>query len=165
VYPASTMGAHVSTVPNHQVGRITQMKTRGYVALSGCFGYELDLEALPTEDKEEIKKQIELYKQVWHIVHEGDLFRLISPFEENAASWMFVSEDKNEAFVVFVNILGKPNPPIKRLKLDGLDPDKRYFIEGYEKVCFGDELMNVGILLPEIWGDFNSFVFLLRSID
>ncbi|MBJ8193884.1 alpha-galactosidase, partial [Bacillus cereus] len=42
VYPPITMGAHVSTVPNHQVGRITPLETRGYVAMAGNFGYELD---------------------------------------------------------------------------------------------------------------------------
>ncbi|ADQ07891.1 Alpha-galactosidase [Caldicellulosiruptor hydrothermalis 108] len=164
VYPASTMGAHVSIVPNHQVGRITPMKTRGVVALSGCFGYELDLTKLSQEDKEEIKRQIELYKRIWHIIFEGDLYRLISPFEENVAAWMFVTEDKNEAVVFYVNILGEPNPPIKRLKLDGLDPDKKYIIEGDEKIRFGDELMNIGIMIPRTWGDFNSHMWILKAI-
>lgn len=165
VYPASTMGAHISAVPNHQIGRITPIETRGHVALSGCFGYELDLTKLSDEDKEEIKKQIELYKRIWHIVHEGDLYRLISPFEENAASWMFVTEDKKEAFVVYVNILGEPNPPLKRLKLDGLDPDKKYLIEGSDKVCFGDELMNLGLKVPQMWGDFKSVVWILKEVS
>ena len=43
VYPTSTMGAHVSAVPNHQVHRMTSLDMRGHVAMSGNFGYELDL--------------------------------------------------------------------------------------------------------------------------
>ena len=46
VYPLSTMGAHVSEVPNQQVGRITPIETRANVAFFGVFGYELDLTLL-----------------------------------------------------------------------------------------------------------------------
>lgn len=165
VYPASTMGAHVSIVPNHQVGRITPMKTRGIVSLSGCFGYELDLTKLSEEDKEQIKKQIELYKKIWHIVFEGDLYRLISPFEENSAAWMYVTEDKKEAVIFYVEILKRPNPPIKRLRLKGLDPDMGYLVENEQKIRFGDELMNIGLVIPHTWGDFNSHMWILKAVD
>lgn len=165
VYPASTMGAHVSIVPNHQVGRITPMKTRGVVALSGAFGYELDLTKLSSEDKEEIKRQIETYKEIWHIVFEGELFRLISPFEENAAAWMFVTEDKSEAVVFYVEVLKTPNKHPRRLKLKGLLPDKKYLIKELDTSKFGDELMNLGIFIPEMWGDFNSKMWTLKALD
>ena len=42
-YPVSTVGSHVSAVPNHQTGRTTALETRGTVAMAGSFGYELDL--------------------------------------------------------------------------------------------------------------------------
>ena len=42
VYPLSSMGAHVSAVPNHQVSRITPLATRAAAAFFGVFGYELD---------------------------------------------------------------------------------------------------------------------------
>jgi len=162
VYPASTMGAHVSAVPNHQVGRITPLKTRGYEAMSGVFGYEMDLTKLTPEERELVKEQIEMYKRVWHIVFEGDLYRLINPFEENSASWMFVTPDKREAFVIYVNILAEPNPPFKKLKLEGLDPNKKYIIEGTDKEYYGDELMNIGINIPPM-RDFDSFAFILKE--
>jgi alpha-galactosidase len=162
VYPASTIGAHVSAVPNHQVGRITPLKTRGYVAMSGVFGYEMDLTKLTPEEKELVKEQIEIYKRIWHIVFEGDLYRLVSPFEENSASWMFVTPDKKEAFVVYVNMLAEPNSPFKKLKLDGLDPNKKYIIEGTDKEYYGDELMNIGINIPPM-RDFDSFAFILKE--
>ena len=56
LFPAITMGSHVSIVPNHQVGRITPLKTRFAVASSGNLGYELDLNKLNDEEKEENKK-------------------------------------------------------------------------------------------------------------
>jgi len=163
VYPPITMSCHVSAVPNHQVGRITPLDTRGYVAMSGSFGYELDLTKLSQEEKEIIKKQIEFYKKIEHIIHHGDFYRLINPFEENACAWIFVTEDKNEAFGLYVQILAEPNPPFKWLKLEGLDPDKKYKIDGTDKVYNGDELMNIGILLPRL-KDFESFAFLLKAL-
>ncbi|HOJ92537.1 MAG TPA: alpha-galactosidase [Dictyoglomaceae bacterium] len=162
VYPASTMGAHVSAVPNHQVGRVTPLKTRGSVAMSGVFGYELDLTKLSEGEKEVVKEQVELYKKIWHIVFEGDLYRLINPFENTAASWMFVTPDKKEAFVVYVNILAEPNPPFKKLKLDGLDPEQIYVADGTDKEYFGDELMNIGINIPPL-RDFDSFTLILKA--
>ena len=57
------MGAHVSASPNHQVHRITSLKTRGDVAIAGQFGYELDIEKLPQDELDEIKEQIKLYKK------------------------------------------------------------------------------------------------------
>src|SRR5699024_10449620 len=50
VYPISTLGSHVSEIPNHQVGRITSLKMRKDVALFGTFGYELNLMDLSDED-------------------------------------------------------------------------------------------------------------------
>ena len=41
-YPVSAMGAHVSAVPNEANGRVTPLETRGTVAMSGTFGYEMD---------------------------------------------------------------------------------------------------------------------------
>jgi alpha-galactosidase len=52
------MGSHVSAVPNHQTNRITSLNTRKVAAMSGTFGYELDLGKLSFEEKEEIKEQI-----------------------------------------------------------------------------------------------------------
>ena len=60
-YPVSAVGAHVSTVPNHQTGRSVSFKTRGVVAMAGTFGYELDLGKLLPEEKEEVKEQVRAY--------------------------------------------------------------------------------------------------------
>ena len=56
VYPTSSMGSHVSAVPNHQVHRSTPLNTRGVVAMAGSFGYELDVTKMNEEEKEEVKK-------------------------------------------------------------------------------------------------------------
>ena len=63
-YPISAMGSHVSAVPNHQVGRVTSLKMRGDVAMSGNFGYELDLMKFTDEEKQEVRRQVETYKEL-----------------------------------------------------------------------------------------------------
>ena len=108
VYPLSAISAHVSVVPNHQVGRITPLKTRGDVAFTGAFGYELDVSLLGAEDREEIKRQTAFFKQVRRLLLNGDLYRLRSPFDSNEAAWMIVSPDKDEALVTHVTILAQP---------------------------------------------------------
>ncbi|WP_339310641.1 alpha-galactosidase [Paenibacillus sp. FSL M7-0896] len=130
VYPASSMGAHVSDVPNHQVDRITTLATRGDVAMSGNFGYELDLTKFTEAEKDLATRQIAQYKEIRTLVQQGDMYRLLSPFEGSGdTAWMFVSEDKTEAFVAYFRVLAIPNPPISRLTLKGLNPELDYVIE------------------------------------
>lgn len=62
LYPTISMGAHVSAVPNHQMGRMTPLETRGLVAMMGNLGYELDLTNLSDEEKATIANQVNLYK-------------------------------------------------------------------------------------------------------
>ena len=80
-YPARTIGAHVSTVPNHLTGNTTRLRTRGIVAMCGTFGYELDLSTISNVDKQYYVKQIELFKLLQPIIRWGDLYRLWDPFK------------------------------------------------------------------------------------
>ena len=76
IYPLSTMGAHVSDCPNHAIGRVTPFETRGYVALAGTFGYELDVTKIPQEDRDMIPKQVAMYHQYNDLVRNGDYYRI-----------------------------------------------------------------------------------------
>jgi alpha-galactosidase len=165
VYPVSTMGAHVSAVPNHQVHRNTSLEMRGNVAMSGNFGYELDLTKLTEEEKGIVKKQVAYYKDIRHLVQFGEFYRLISPFEGNEAAWMFVSEDQTEALVAYFNILAQPNPPMKKLRLKGLNPVINYRLMDTDKIYGGDELMFIGLNIPELKGDFQSVVWRFKISD
>lgn len=167
-YPISAMGAHVSAAPNHQTGRQTSLKMRGDVAMSGNFGYELDLMKFTEEEKEEVKKQVELYKELRTFVQSGDMYRLKSPFRDvynngNDTAWMFVSEDGADIFAAYFRISGIVNGGIYRMKFVALDPASRYEVVGEGKQYYGDELMNIGLVF-EMWGDYTSKIWRLKRL-
>ncbi len=145
IYPAITMGAHVSAVPNHQVGRTTPLKMRGDVAMFGQFGYELDPAKLSDEEKAEIKAQIEFYKKIRGTIQFGSMYRLSSPFENKCTAWNFISPDGETVVFGLYNVLGKPLAICDTVRLEGLDPDGKYKDEETGKIYGGDELMNIGI--------------------
>lgn len=159
VYPISSMGAHVSAVPNHQVGRNTPLQTRGDVAMSGNFGYELDLTVFTEAEQAEVKRQVALVKEVRGLVQYGSFYRLLSPFEGNETAWMFVSPDQREALVVHVTVLNEPNAPLGRLKLKGLRTDFVYEWAETGEAVGGDELMYAGIAKPRPHEDYSSAVY------
>lgn len=164
VYPASTMGAHISAVPNHQLHRNTSLKVRGDVAMSGNFGYELDLSKFTEEEKEIAKRQVTQYKEIRSLIQFGEFYRLLSPFEGNDAAWMYVSEDRSEVFVTYIKVLAEPNAPKKYLTLKGLDIGKDYTLVDSGESYGGDELMNAGIQIPNLEGDFQSTTWHFKSI-
>ena len=164
VYPNVSMGCHVSAIPNHQVHRMTPLNTRGVVAMSGNFGYELDITKLSDEEKELIKEQVNSYKEIRETIQFGDYYRLSSPFESNDVAWMFVSKDKKEVVVSFVRQQAIPHPKFESLKLTGLEEDASYEIVGEDTIYFGDELMYVGLNVPELTGDYAAKMWVLRKV-
>ncbi len=154
-YPCSTQGAHVSVCPNHQTGRITPFSTRGNVALSGTFGYELDLTQLSDEDKELVKQQTDGYHKLHHLVTDGDYYCLIRPGTANPhrTSWEFAAKDASEALVLFVTPRMEPQPRTYFLRLKGLDPQGIYRLENTDQTFHGSTLMNAGYPVPLTYGD------------
>jgi len=129
VYPARTIGAHVSTVPNHITGNTTRLRTRAFVAMCGTFGYELDLSVCTTSELAKMPKQIECYYKIAPIVRWGDLYRLWSPFNSNFCAWMYVSRDQARAVVFAFSINSDHwNNLAPRLTLRGLIPEAEYDI-------------------------------------
>ena len=126
VYPISSMGAHVSAVPNHQVMRSTPLNTRANVAYFGTFGYELDITKLPEDQLREMSKQIDFMKKNRSLLQFGTFYRLLSPFEGNVTAWMVVSTDKTRALVGFYRMLQPINIGYQRLLLKGLDKNMDY---------------------------------------
>jgi len=176
VYPLSTMGAHVCDCPNHSTGRTTPFETRGYVALSGTFGYELDVTRIPEADRNMIPSQIKMYHRYNDLVRSGDYYRVAS-YRENHEwdCWEVVSKDKSEALVTVINVIGRVNYKSRLVKLKGLDPDKIYSLKTFNMETAaedeeflrlrGDALMYAGINVKGIYhGDFKGKLIHLKSI-
>ena len=163
VFPPFAMGSHVSAVPNHQTGRITPIATRGNVAMSGCFGFELDLNRLSEEELQAVAQQISRVKRLRTTLLYGDFHRLLSPYEGNDTAWITVSPDKREAVLMFTRAQAQSftYPPLVRLR--GLDPTKRYRVEETGECYGGDELMVSGLSFSLPAGDASSVSLTLRA--
>ncbi len=149
VYPLSSMGAHLASVPNHQIERVTSLAMRANVAFFGAFGYELDLAELPERARVRVREQIAFYKRWRGLLQFGTFYRLLSPFEGNECAWMVVSDDRRRAIVGYYRILQEVNAGYRRVRLEGLDSGALYAVSGLEGTFYGDELMNVGLLTTD----------------
>jgi alpha-galactosidase len=125
-YPPSTMGAHVSAVPNMQTLRNTPLETRFNTAIFGLLGYELDLTRCTAFEKTVIKKQVAFYKEHRHLLQFGRFSRLRNPFEGNQCVWMVSSPTGDEAVVGVYQLMAKPNGPAEKIPVQGLDPQWNY---------------------------------------
>lgn len=125
-YPLSSIGAHVSASPSHQLLRNTPIDTRFNVAAFGVLGYELDLSHLDEVETRAVKAQISFYKKHRRLLQYGAFYQMQLIDDENAAVWMVLSEDKKEGIIGYFNGLQKPNP--KTTILQGIDflEDERY---------------------------------------
>lgn len=157
-YPISSVGSHVSAVPNHQTGRKTSMNTRGIVAMAGSFGYELDLNLISDEEKEQVKEQIKDFKKYWDLIHNGDYYR-ITDAENNReiAAWEFVKADKSECLLNIVTLTTHANAPVNYVKCKGLSADKTYLCEQTKMKYSGSALMSLGLPIPFVLGEYHGW--------
>lgn len=172
IFPLSTIGAHVSVCPNHIVGRITPFRTRGFVALAGTFGYELDITKIAEEERNLIPEQVAMYKKYNDLVRQGDYYRIASFHQNNNFdAWCVVSKDKNKALLTTVQVLNHANWKSRIIRMKGLDESKKYRVSyedsaGNKKelgVWNGNTLLNTGLLVERMWGDFGSQLIEFKS--
>lgn len=176
LYPISSMGAHVSAIPNHQMFRNTPLSTRGNVAFFGAFGYELDLSKLTDEEMALVKQQVSFMKEYRDVLQFGDFYRLKSPFTSDETVWETVSQDKSAAVVGYYRILNEVNVGYRRIRLQGLDEEAFYHVSVLDRVIEGRELMTAGLILSDYTsgengetytgdnGDFTSRLYILKKI-
>lgn len=144
LFPAVTMGAHVSACPNHQVERTTPLRMRGHVAMAGQFGYEMDITTLTEEDMTLAKEQVDFYKAHRSTIHFGDMYRLYDPMKAPFAAWQYVSKDGEETILCTYVIASIPNIAAERVKMQGLDAEASYVESETGRVYPGAFLMQVG---------------------
>ncbi|MBQ6489267.1 MAG: alpha-galactosidase [Solobacterium sp.] len=177
VYPLSAIGSHVSTVPNHQLARVTPLRTRANIAYFGTFGYELVIGNMSAEEKDAVRRQIAFMKKYRELIQTGsDLYRLRSPFEHNEAEWIVVSKDRKKALALFCQKSNRVNGSWLRMKLDGLEPSFMYRVFAFidegprEFTAYGDELMKIGIAIDRVdltvmGGDYVSILYEIEAVS
>lgn len=109
-YPPNVMCNHISICPNHQTRRVTDIESRFSAAAFGVMGLQYNLLACDDETLNQLKTYIERYKQMRKILGNARFYRLLDAFQGNYASWMTVSEDSSEAYLM---LFQKSFSPVK----------------------------------------------------
>jgi len=156
VYPRSSMACRVSICPNHQTGRTVPFATRADIAHLGATGYELDTTTFTDEDRAAAAKQTEEYRACQDLILGGDLYRIDNPAKGNFFTQAVVAKDKSEAILVCYRRMGSVNNEIKRIRMQGLDPAKNYYVRELDRTLSGATLMNAGLVPKFAMGDFLS---------
>ena len=121
IFPACTISAHATRM------RRRPIKFTLDVAMSGAMGVDMDVSRLSDAERTATAAAVDLYKnRLREIVQQGDLYRLVSPYENPRSALNYVSADRRRA-VLFVYQIGPGNG--EAVKLRGLDPQRRYLIE------------------------------------
>lgn len=184
-YPSCTVGSHVSAVPNHQTGRMTELATRAAVAMAGSFGYELDLNLLTEEEKEQVREQIKNYHRFEMLIRQGRYYRLTDVWQKKEyAAWEYCRPDGSEALVTVVTLDTQCNPATEYVKLRGLGEDKKYRVEvvgmqtGGEngqringtpnsvepEYYTGAQLVHAGLPVPRLGNEYKSWQVYVKEV-
>ena len=174
-YPSNAMAQHISASPNHQTGRIIPIKFRCDVAMSGRLGMELQPSKMTKEEYQQTAQAIKDYKSVRDVIQLGNLYRLVSPYDDKGiASLMYTDDTENKAVFFAYKMEHFNNQVIPRVCLRGLDPSKNYRVRELNvktggQPCFlngktfsGTLLMNTGIEMP-LGSDYASCVLELTA--
>jgi len=162
-YPIGSAGAHVSASPNHQTMRRTPFETRATVAMAGTFGYELDLNKISDKEQEMVKSQVRDYLKYDELVHEGDYYRLTSPYDSSrVCAWQTVSKDKSFGLLSAVVQSLEANESNIYVYPRGLDETAVYEIAGAKRT--GRVWMSGGFLIPRIREEYESFRFEIKKV-
>lgn len=153
-FPALTVSSHVTSMGKQS------LKFRTDVAMMGKMGYDIRVKSLTEAEVKFSNQAVKTYKRISEVIWFGDLYRLVSPYEENRAVLMYADEAKNRA-VLFNYLLNfRRKEYMGKVLLQGLDPLKRYKVQEINllpdakstqpedgKVYSGDYLMKVGLNL------------------
>lgn len=144
VYPPSSMGAHISIVPNHLTDRSTPLHFRAHVAMmGGSFGLELNPADMDEDEKAQIPGIIAMAEKINPTIITGDFYRLRLPEESDYPAAQFISEDGSQVVLFVFQKRATINFTWPWLRLQGLDPKAKYTIDGNQTLS-GSTLMNVG---------------------
>lgn len=154
-FPSNTISAHITSM-----GKQQSLKFRTDVAMMGKLGYDIRVNNFTAQDLQFSNEAVKIYKNLSPVIWYGDLYRLVSPYEENRAVLMYVKEDKTRA-VLFNYVTNTRRKDIfSRVLLQGLDPQKKYRVKeinlypetkstfpDQDKLLTGEYLMTYGLSL------------------
>jgi alpha-galactosidase len=154
-FPANTISAHVTSMGKNQ-----SIKFRTDVAMMDKMGYDIRVNSFTPQELQFSQEAVKNYKRISSTVWFGDLYRLISPYEESRAVLMYVAANKSKAILFNYQLQVRRKDIFSRVKLQGLDPQKKYRFREInlmpdakpanpdnDKVLTGDYLMNIGLNL------------------
>ena len=151
-FPAIVSDNHVTDWGSQPI------KFRTDVAMMGKLGFDIVVSELKPQDLEFCQQAVKTYKSFSDVIWHGDQFRLVSPWDHDYASLMYVNDKKDRA-IVFNYLVsnryqaGSSSPVV----LKGLDPVKKYNVKEINMypgarpgiragaTYSGDFLMTVGI--------------------
>jgi alpha-galactosidase len=140
--------------------------------MTGRLGLDYRVDKLNADEKTFAINAIATYKKVRNVVLYGDLYRSLSPYENNRAALMYVSENKDSALVFSFLQKKETYPDKSKLFLKGLDANAQYKLTEINKGSFsrlsdyegktfsGALLMNVGLQF-DMYNDYESAVIQL----
>ncbi|NIG52401.1 alpha-galactosidase [Chitinophaga sp. Cy-1792] len=152
-FPANTMSAHVTNWGKQS------LKFRTDVAMMGKLGYDIKVDAFTDKEMQFSHDAVTTYNRIRDIVWYGDMYRIISPYEEERAVFQYNSTDKKHAIVFNYQMNVRRKELFENVKLQGLDPKQQYTIKEinlfpgtnsalkFNQTYSGDYLMNVGLNL------------------
>jgi alpha-galactosidase len=97
--------------------------------MMGKMGYDIPVNELTDKELKFSQNAIVTYKRINDVIWQGDLYRLISPYQENRAVLMYVNSTKNRAVLFAYTLNSRYGEAFNRVRLQGLDPDKIYKIQ------------------------------------
>jgi alpha-galactosidase len=171
-FPALTMSAHITSMGKNQ-----SLKFRTDVAMMGKMGYDIRVNNFMPEELQFSKEAVKTYKRISDVIWQGDLYRLISPYDEPRAVLMYVNEDKSKAILFNYNTTTRRKDIFSKVRLQGLEAHKKYRLKEInlfpgtksalpdsDKVFTGEYLMNIGVnVSPGKVGPLTSNVYELSA--
>ena len=150
IFPVKATSAHVTTW-----NKDASIKFRTNVAMMGKLGFDLKLADMSDSDVKYVKQAIKNYNRLKPVVLEGDIYRLVSPYDGNHAATQFMSKDGRHGVAYTFDIYPRFDENLHNLKLQGLNPDTVYTVKEIDdRNCNDDHiegkysgayLMNVGL--------------------
>ena len=156
LFPAKSIAAHVTSWGKQP------LKFRLDVAMMCKLGFDIQLKEMSENEQKLCQDVVKNFKRLQPVILDGDMYRLVSPYDTDHAAVIYNSKDKNKAILFAYDIHPRFAEQLQPVRLNGLDPDKRYKVEEINvvkedrqgrrpmpsvngQIYSGDYLMKVGL--------------------